>query len=600
MLLGGLALSLTALATPYTAPAQEQPGPPRVYVIVLDGLNPAEVGGLMPTMSSLRARGTWYEQARAVFPAETLPNHVAMMTGVLPRRNGVIGNQYWHPNEFSASAYYMEDPALLDADTVTTSLENSCGAAVSTATVQSKTYLWGVFRGEEPRAGDPNPQRQADFHWRAPFYIPASGHIPDPYTMDAFRTWIREQPATLPQFAFVNLGDIDRAGHVDEIGGATSGLTTPARQAAIEDTDVQLDMFIDELESSGAWDDTVLIFASDHNMDYSPPQQSVKIGNALFAAGFRADPSGQPPAMPDGNGDFNVVGGGGTGAVYAEDDADIPDMARALDGLEGVSFVATRDPVPGLGNPTLQQVGMDHPNNGDIVVFVDRHWRVDDSSPLPGNHGHAPTQQSVLLVTGGHPLLRDAGASVPGDAVYDPGVKLFSRPQDGPGNLSIAPTVAGLLGLGQPAGGYDGSPLSAAFEDYAFLPHAPCTAATPPPDLAVTKSDSPDPVKRSGDLTYTIAVENRGAATSTGVKVVDDVPASLKLRTARTSQGNCGAAGARVECSLGSLAPGARATVTIDVKATKSGTVVNRADASGREPEVERSNNSDTEVTAVL
>ena len=52
----------------------------------------------MPTLSSLRARGNWYEQARAVFPAETLPNHVAMMTGVRPQRNGVIGNQYWHPN----------------------------------------------------------------------------------------------------------------------------------------------------------------------------------------------------------------------------------------------------------------------------------------------------------------------------------------------------------------------------------------------------------------------------------------------------------------------------------------------------------------------
>ena len=85
----------------------------------------------------------------------------------------------------------------------------------------SKDYLYGVFRGEAPRPGDPNPQRAADFHWQAPFYIPASGHIPDTFTMDAFRTWISEQPATLPQFAFVNLGDIDRAGHVDEVGGAS-------------------------------------------------------------------------------------------------------------------------------------------------------------------------------------------------------------------------------------------------------------------------------------------------------------------------------------------------------------------------------------------
>jgi predicted AlkP superfamily pyrophosphatase or phosphodiesterase len=69
--------------------------PPRVYVLVLDGLRPEEVTApLMPTVASLRAQGTWYEQARAVFPAETLPNHVAMMTGQLPEDNGVIANQY--------------------------------------------------------------------------------------------------------------------------------------------------------------------------------------------------------------------------------------------------------------------------------------------------------------------------------------------------------------------------------------------------------------------------------------------------------------------------------------------------------------------------
>ena len=191
-----LAAAFASLGHPGPAAAQEPPGPLRVYVVVLDGLKPAEVGTLMPTLSSLRARGTWYEQARAVFPSETIPNHAAMMTGVLPSRSGIIGNQYWHPNDATAERYYMEEPELLEADTLMTRLENSCGAAISTATVQSKDYLYGIFREEAPRPGDPNPQRAADFHWQAPFYIPASGHIPDTFTMDAFRTWIQEQPAT--------------------------------------------------------------------------------------------------------------------------------------------------------------------------------------------------------------------------------------------------------------------------------------------------------------------------------------------------------------------------------------------------------------------
>ena len=475
-----LTAAVWSLAGAGPAAAQSEPGPLRVYVVVLDGLKPGEVGALTPTLNSLRAGGSWYEQARAVFPSETLPNHAAMMTGVLPQRNGVIGNQYWYPNEGGAERFYMEEPSLLDTDTVTTTLENECGARISTATVMSKDYLYGLFRGEAPRPGDPNPQREADFHWQAPFYIPASGHIPDTYTMDAFRTWIRDQPATLPQFAFVNLGDIDRAGHADEVGGATSGLTTPARQAVIEDTDAQLGLLIDDLEASGAWDETVLILSSDHGMDWGPQSQSVDMEGALTAAGYANDDRGDPGPLAGSNGDFVVVGGGGSGTIYVEDAEDVAGMAQIVSELPGVDFVATREPVPGLPTVPYDQIGLDHQNSGDITAFMEPHWHDGDSgNVLPGNHGHPPTQHSVLLVAGGHPLVRDGAASVQGEAVYDPGVRLFSPPAGGPGNLSIAPTVAALFGLGQPPGGYDGAPLQDAFEAHAFVPHAPCEAAKP-------------------------------------------------------------------------------------------------------------------------
>ena len=331
------------------------------------------------------------------------------------------------------------------------------------------------------RPGDPNPQRQADFHWQAPFYIPASGHIPDTFTMDAFRTWVREQPATLPQFAFVNLGDIDRTGHVDEVGGASSGMVTPARQAAIEDTDAQLALLVDELETAGAWDETVLMFTSDHGMDWGPQNQSVGLESALNAAGYTNDDSGAPGESQAGSqGDYQVVGGGGSGTIYVEDEDDRADIAQLVSELPGVDFIATREPVAGLSTVAYDQIGLDHTNNGDITMFVELHWHDGDGgNVLPGNHGHPPTQRSVLLVTGGHPALRDTATSVSGEAVYDPGVKLFSRPEGGPGNLSIAPTVAALLGLGAPAGGYDGAPLAEAFDPYALMPHSACKAAQP-------------------------------------------------------------------------------------------------------------------------
>ena len=106
---------------------------------------------------------------------------------------------------------------------------------------------------------------------------------------------------------------------------------------------------------------------------------------------------------------------------------------------------------------TYDQIGLDHANTGDITMFVEPHWHDGDGgNVLPGNHGHPPTQQLRAARHRRPSRVRDAAASIGGEAVYDPGVKLFSRPEGGPGNLSIAPTVAALFGIGEPAGGYDG------------------------------------------------------------------------------------------------------------------------------------------------
>jgi Type I phosphodiesterase / nucleotide pyrophosphatase len=503
-----LALTLRS-ADPPLSVAAESDGPLRVYVVVVDGMKPSEVGLLTPTLNELKENGTWYEQARAIFPAETLPNHVAMATGVLPTRNGIIGNQAWRPNP-TADREYMEHPGFIEADTIVTRLERACDTAggVSTATVMSKSYLYGAFRGEpaqshvrdnasnggvtgdlikEPSAADdPNPQREADFHWHprdgfrgtgAGYVNNPSDHALDEVTMDTFLGWIREQPKELPQFAFVNLGNVDRAGHADAAGGLSSGASAPFRQSAVEDTDGQLRLLLEELRGSGAWDDTVLILLSDHAMDYAPPENGVNMTGPLQDAGYTAG--------KDQNGDFWTVGGGGSGLVWVNSEHNIAPMARILAAEEGVDFVATRKPVPGgLGgvpNFTHKELGFDHPNAPDIQIFVKKNYRVDDTNhqnPLPGNHGHAVTEHAMLMVTGGHPMLRDNPVSIQGtEDIDNPANGSFAPPAGGPGNLSIAPTVAALYGIGAPAGGYDGPLLGEAFDSGA-LPNALCGTAS--------------------------------------------------------------------------------------------------------------------------
>src|SRR5207249_2332859 len=84
------------------------------------------------------------------------------------------------------------------------------------------------------------------------------------------------------------------------------------------------------------------------------------------------------------------------------------------------------------------------------------------------------------------------------------------------------------------------------------------TAVTSAPILAVSKTDSPDPVAAGGNLTYTIAYANNGSAGATGVVITDSVPANTTFLSA--TAGGTLASGV-VTWSVGNLAAGASGSV---------------------------------------
>ncbi len=99
-------------------------------------------------------------------------------------------------------------------------------------------------------------------------------------------------------------------------------------------------------------------------------------------------------------------------------------------------------------------------------------------------------------------------------------------------------------------------------------------------DLAIGKSDSPDPVAVSSPLTYALTATNNGPNGSSKVKVVDTLPSTVTLGSATPSQGSCSASPTvpvKVICNLGTLASGANATITIVVTPTVAGTITNKA-----------------------
>lgn len=107
-----------------------------------------------------------------------------------------------------------------------------------------------------------------------------------------------------------------------------------------------------------------------------------------------------------------------------------------------------------------------------------------------------------------------------------------------------------------------------------------------PADPSIANVGSPNPAVSGDQLTYTITATNTGGQDATQVTVTDPLPRSAHFDSMSTSQGSCTrTAGTRpktqggtIACSIGTLAGGASATVTIVVTPTgKPGTLADTA-----------------------
>jgi uncharacterized repeat protein (TIGR01451 family) len=121
----------------------------------------------------------------------------------------------------------------------------------------------------------------------------------------------------------------------------------------------------------------------------------------------------------------------------------------------------------------------------------------------------------------------------------------------------------------------------------------------PAADLAVTTSDSPDPVSKGATLTYTIVVTNQGPGTATGVLLTDVLSTSVRFVSVTPGAGSCSQLDGTVTCTLGDIASGDSVTVTIDVTARRTGTAINTVQVSSQSPDPDRANNTAAEETVI-
>ena len=374
----------------------------RAYVLVVDGCRPDEISPeLTPNLHALRAGGLTFPEAASMWVMETIPNHVMMMTGLRPDRTGVPANEIF--DRALGAVRTMDRKHDIRSGTVIGRLNR---AGLTTGTVLSKEYLYGVF-------GD-----RATHRWEPAPVVPVSGHAPDVFTVDAAVSMVDQLD---PHLVFVNLGDIDRFGHADYTGNDVQ----LARRTALADTDRQVQRLVDLLKSSGRWEHSMLIVLADHSMDWSRPGDVISLQGAMDADDLLA-------------GNVAIADNGGADLLYwtgaaPKRDAAVRRMQEIAEATPGVLAAHDRR------KPWLR-LG---PEAGDVVVFCKAGWRFSEpdptGNPIPGNHGHPATRAIPFFIAGGHPAVPRRTASSAQARTVD-----------------VAPTVASFFGLGRPRGGWDG------------------------------------------------------------------------------------------------------------------------------------------------
>lgn len=125
-------------------------------------------------------------------------------------------------------------------------------------------------------------------------------------------------------------------------------------------------------------------------------------------------------------------------------------------------------------------------------------------------------------------------------------------------------------------------------------------------ELAVTKTDMPDPVNAGSNVTYSVAFTNLGPATATNVMLSDPLPANTTFQSATVPAGwmcttPAVGAGGTITCTSASRASGAMDAFTFVIGTTAAAApmISNTVTVSATEPDPVPANNSATAATTV-
>ncbi len=338
-----------------------------------------------PNLRALAASGVRAEALIPVFPSKTFPNHYAIVTGLYPAHNGIVGNRMTNPvthDRFSMSdrkavadaAWWGGEPIWVTAE------KQGCHAA---------PIFWP---GSEAAIEGVRPT-----HWLA-----YDEKLPNARRVQLALDYLGETPQ--PCYLSLYFSDVDTAGHHFGPEGRET-------RDAVRSVDAIIGELVSGLKQRGLWGKVNLIIVSDHGMASTPASQRIVFDDYL-------DPS--TVEVIDGSPLFALNAKDGNQAALVERLNRIPHLHAWL-----------RENLPArwhyAGNPRI----------APVLALADEGWSFDTREFLSkrktldlGNHGFDNDLESMRAIF---------IASGPG---FRPGMRLPAFE-----NINIYSLITELLGL---------------------------------------------------------------------------------------------------------------------------------------------------------
>ncbi|KJE91711.1 type I phosphodiesterase/nucleotide pyrophosphatase [Capsaspora owczarzaki ATCC 30864] len=349
-----------------------------VLLISIDGFRAEYLDrGLTPTMKRLASQGVRAQGTVTCFPSKTFPNHISLVTGLLPDVHGIVDNTFYDP--VLNQNFRYSDPAVNREPRWW--LAEPLWITAERQGVTSGTWYW------------PGSEVFYDGNRRATYLTPFANGLSNAARIDGILGWLDLPAIRRPSFVALYLSSVDSAGHSF---GPDSGQVNNA----LVDVDSAIDRLLDGLASRNLDQLVDVVLVSDHGMTATSASRVILLDSFIDLTLVR------------------VISTGSHSGLIVQDEALVPEIVANLTHVHPYLHAYARKDIP-----ARFQYG-NSPRVPSVFVMVDIGWTVTTQAiqgVIPGNHGFDNQEPDMhgLFIASGPSFRARAGTVVASPSILD-------------------------------------------------------------------------------------------------------------------------------------------------------------------------------------